>query len=127
MAEVEGTWRLLVATARDAAGRELPPPYGPTPMGRLVLTAAGRMMAVLCDGRSVVPDGETRGYTSYCGNFRIEGGRLITTVDASADVGRFGGEQVREVAFRNARMVLRPPRRADGAQRELTWERDGPA
>ena len=58
------------------------PPYGPEPMGRLVLTGAGRMMAVLCDGRTSIPEGEKRVYSSYCGNYRVETDTLTTIVDA---------------------------------------------
>ena len=122
-----GTWRLVRAIARDAQGREVEAPYGPQPMGRVVLTADGRMMAVLCDGRPSLPAGVERAYASYCGNYRIEGGRLVTRVDASNLPERLGGDEVREVEWRGDALVLRPPRRADGTQRELTWERDGPA
>lgn len=124
---LHGTWRLVRAIARDAHGREVMLPYGPQPMGRVVLSADGRMMAVLCDGRPNLPPGAERAYASYCGNYRVEDGRLITRVDASNLPERLGGEEVREVEWRGDALVLRPPRRADGTQRELTWERDGPA
>ena len=122
-----GTWRLIASTAIDAAGRVMAPPYGPKPMGRLVLNADGRMMAVLADGRPALPDGEARAYGSYCGNFRVEDNTLITTVDAAAEADRIGGEQRRRLELRDGRLVLIPPRRRDGEQRELVWELDGPA
>ena len=125
--ELYGTWRLVASTAVDAAGNNLPPPYGPQPMGRLVLREDGRMMAVLVDGRLQMPDGMKREYGSYCGSFRVEGNVLITTVDAAAVTGRLGGEQVRGVEFRKGQLVLIPPRRADGVQREIFWDREGPA
>ncbi len=78
-----GTWRLISATAFDAAGNEAAPPYGPQAMGRVVLTPSGRLMAVLCDGRPELPEGAARAYASYCGNFAIEGEYLVTTVDAA--------------------------------------------
>lgn len=121
-----GTWRLVRAVARDLDGREVEPPYGPAPMGRLVLASDGRMMAVLCDARPVLPAGLERNYASYCGNFRIEGRRLITRVDASNAPERLGGDEVREFELRDGALTLKPPRRADGTQRELTWTRDGP-
>ncbi len=124
---LHGTWRLVRAIARDAQGREVAEPYGPHPMGRVVLSPNGRMMAVLCDGRPSLPAGVERAYASYCGNYRIEAGRLVTRVDASDLPARLGGDEVREVEWRGDTLVLRPPRRADGTQRELTWERDGPA
>ena len=62
------------------------PPYGEKPRGLLVFYADKRMMSVLCDGRSELPDGETvREYNSYCGNYEYDGKTLVTHVDASAD------------------------------------------
>jgi Lipocalin-like domain len=123
-AQLIGTWKLIAATATSAVGSAIEPPYGPAPMGRLVLTAEGRMMAVLCDGRPSVPDGKKRAYSSYCGNFHIEDNTLITIVDAAAVVERIGSEQRRKLAFRAGKLVLAPPPRADGEQRELIWERE---
>ena len=124
--QLYGTWRLVVAKAFDVNGRLLPPPYGPVPMGRIVLNRDGRMMAVLCDGRPSLPFGEVRNYASYCGNFRIENNRLITTVDAADSPDRIGSQQVRRLAFRDGYLVLMPPPSQDGSQRELLWQRDGP-
>jgi Lipocalin-like domain len=125
--QLYGTWRLVTSTAVDANGKKLPPPYGPKPMGRLVLNADGRMMAVLCDGRPGLPKGTKRAYGSYCGNYRVEDNTLITTVDAAAVTDRIGGEQIRKLALRSGQLVLIPPRRPDGEQREIFWEREGPA
>jgi Lipocalin-like domain len=122
-----GTWRLVSAVAFAADGRPLPPPYGPEPMGRLVLTERGRMMAVLCDGRAKIPEGEKRAYSSYCGNFRVEDNILITIVDAAAIAERLGSEQRRKLDFRNGELVLIPPPRQDGERRELFWKLNGPA
>lgn len=123
---VTGTWRLVRALSRDASGNELPAPYGGQPMGRVVLTADGRMMAVVCDGRRQVPGSEKREYSSYCGNYTYDGKQLITRVDAASDASRIGSNQVRDVRFEGELMVLRPPpRNHDGtlAQRELFWEK----
>ena len=46
--------------------------------------------------------------------------------DASSDPDRIGSDQIREVSFDGARMILRPPPRQTAAGeefRELTWER----
>lgn len=126
MTSVTGTWRLVRTASRDANGKELPAPYGGQPMGRVVLAVDGRMMAVLCDGRRNVPAGEARDYNSYCGNYTYDGKQLVTTVDAASDPGRIGSDQVRDVRFEGALMVLRPPPRAYHGpveQRELYWEK----
>ena len=113
-----GTWQLVSASSSD--GSE---PYAPQPMGRVVLARSAGMMAVLCDGRAVLPPDTIRAYASYCGNFRIDGDLLITRVDAALVVERIGGEQVRRFELRGLDLVLFPPRRADGSQRELGWRR----
>src|SRR3954452_1046849 len=77
MTDVIGTWRLVKAVARDASGKELAgayggewaAPYGAQPMGRIVLGADGRMMALACDNRKEVPADEKREYGGYCRNY----------------------------------------------------------
>lgn len=128
MKSVTGTWALERAVATAADGRTLPAPYGGKPMGRVVLGADGRMMAVTCDGRASLPAGERRDYSSYCGNYTYDGKRLVTRVDAASDPSRIGSDQVRDVRFEGEFMVLRPPLRpyASGAapeQRELWWRK----
>jgi len=126
MQSIVGTWRLVAATARDANGQLLPPPYGSKGMGRVTFSAEGRMMSVVCDGRPELPPGVHRDYSSYCGNYTFDGARLVTRVDAASDPTRIGSEQVRDVRFDGDRMILRPPPRRsnDGTeQRELAWER----
>ena len=126
MQSIIGTWKLVGATARDRGGNLLPAPYGGNGMGRVAFDAAGRMMAVTCDGRPALPQGTQRNYNSYCGNYTFDGSRLITRVDAASDPTRIGSDQVREVSFDGDRMILRPPPRQTEAgeeYRELTWER----
>jgi hypothetical protein len=125
MKDITGTWRLVSGTSTSSDGAPMPPPYGgEKAMGRVTLNADGRMAAVLCDGRPKMPDGETREYTSYCGNYTFDGKRLITRVDACSDPARMGTDQVREVSFEGELMVLRPPvREINGVaqQRVLKW------
>ena len=128
MPSIVGTWKLVRAIARDAAGKELPSPYGPQAMGRVVFTAEGRMMSVVCDGRPELPAGTRREYSSYCGNYTLDGARLTTRVDAASDPSRIGSDQVRSVRFDGEQMILVPPPRGAGPsaeQREITWERIG--
>jgi hypothetical protein len=126
MPNVIGTWRLVRAVAKDGAGNSLPTPYGGRAMGRVVLQADGRMMAVVCDGSDELPPGTKREYSSYCGNYTFDGTTLTTRVDAAADPSRIGSDQVRGVRFEDGLMVLRPPLRGYGGQqeqRELYWEK----
>jgi hypothetical protein len=124
-----GTWRLAGATATDANGNKKDVPYGPRGMGLVTLTADGRMMAVLVDGRTSLPEGDKRAYSSYCGNYTFDGSTLTTIVDACSDPARMGTAQVRQVRFEGDRMILVPPvTEASGVKvtRELTWERVSP-
>jgi len=129
MTSIVGTWKLVAAAAHDGAGNPLPSPYGPKLMGRVTFSADGRMMAVLCDGRPSLPDGTARDYASYCGNYRFDGSRLVTRVDAASDPARLGTDQVREVRFEGDRVILRQPPRPRGdvtEHRELSWQRIAP-
>ncbi len=126
MPSIVGTWKLVGATARDAAGNLLPPPYGGNALGRVIFTGKGRMMSVVCDGRLELPAGTTREYSSYCGNYSFDGSRLVTRVDAASDPSRIGSDQVRGVRFDGEQMILMPPPRGAGPNtehREITWER----
>jgi hypothetical protein len=109
---IVGTWRLAMTRAHDDAGQPMHPPYGPIPMGVVMFSADGRMVAVLCDARAQLPaeEGE-REYSSYCGNYTFDGTTLVTRVDAAADRSRLGGDQVRRVRFEGDFLVLMPPPR----------------
>jgi hypothetical protein len=64
---IVGTWRLVMTRAHDDAGKPMHAPYGPIPMGVVMFSADGRMVAVLCDARPQLPaDEEAREYSSYC-------------------------------------------------------------
>jgi lipocalin-like protein len=127
MQDIVGTWRLAMTRATNDAGQPMRPPYGPNPMGIVVFGANGRMMAVLCDGRTSMPDDEPlREYMSYCGNYRFDGSTLVARVDASSDPNRVGGDQVRRVHFEDGRLVLMPPPRpwrGETQHREMFFER----
>ena len=126
---IVGTWRLVETRARNGAGAPMHPPYGPQPMGVTVFSADRRMVAVLCDARPALPDGEgEREYNSYCGTYTFDGATLVTRVDACSDPARMGSDQVRQVRFEGDRLVLMPPprpRRGETQHRELFWERVG--
>jgi len=125
---IVGTWQLRSTIGRDDSGNILAPPFGPAAMGLVVFQADGRMMSVLCDGRPSLPTGESRQFMSYAGTYTFDGTTLSTRVDVSSDASRGGGDQVRNVRFESALMVLAPPRRLFAGvmqQQELVWERIG--
>ncbi len=65
MRSIVGTWKLVAAAGRGRDGNPLPAPYGGKGMGRVVFNAEGRMIAVNCDGRPVLPPG-TRSAATRC-------------------------------------------------------------
>ena len=54
------TWRLVETSAVNEAGKAIARPYGPKPQGLLAFGVDGRMMCVLCDGRSDLPEGHIK-------------------------------------------------------------------
>ena len=126
MDPLTGIWRLAESNAWDEAGNSLPAPYGKHPVGHIVFTAEGRMLAALCNGDDDPVPGADRGYSSYGGFYTLDGITLTVAVDMASDTRRIGGHQVREATFDGGRLRLRPPMRAYGGvmqQRELLWER----
>jgi hypothetical protein len=123
---IVGVWQLKSTVGRDDAGKVLDPPYGPLAMGLVTFQKDGRMMAVLCDGRTTLQS-VPRQLMSYAGNYTFDGTTLSTRVDASSDASRIGGDQVRSVRFeKDGAMVLAPPRRLYAGtmqHQELVWER----
>lgn len=123
---IVGHWRLVSTRAWTADGTEVPETYGPVSLGIVTLTAEGRMLAVLCDGRPELPAGQTRAYRSYMGAYSFDGTTLHTVVDGADTPDWLGTNQIRAARFENGRMFLRPPARViDGREihRELAWER----
>ena len=64
-------------------------------LGRVTITAEGRMMSVVCDGRKELPAGVSREYSSSCGNYAYDCEKIVTRVDAASDPSRIGSDQVR--------------------------------
>ncbi|WP_417721135.1 lipocalin-like domain-containing protein [Salipiger sp.] len=118
-----GTWRLVDSGGVDAEGKPLTDLWGPEGMGVLVIERNHRIIVLLVDGRTSIPDGEKRAFSTYCGNFVLDGNTLTTTIDAASDPSRIGTIQPRELSLSNGRLRLRPPQRADGVQRNNYWEK----
>jgi hypothetical protein len=127
MIKIVGTWRLVRAEAFDANGKPQPSPYGGAPIGRVMFTGGGRMMAMTGDARQQVLAGQVREYNTYAGTYTFNGERLVTRVDSCSNPAYMGTEQVREVGQEGELMVLRPPVRAylgrPPEQRVLYWEK----
>ena len=126
MTTIVGHWRLVSTRSWTQDGTQVPEHYGPIPLGSVTLTAEGRMLAVLSDGRADLPPGTTRAYRSYIGAYTFDGTTLQTVVDGADEPTWLGSDQVRAARFEGRLMILRPPARIiDGREvhRELAWER----
>jgi hypothetical protein len=95
-----GTWKVISFENEFQDGSPRRAVYGQHPTGYIILTAEGRMMAVVVgEGRkSATTDEERasllRSMFAYTGMYRLEGDKWITTVDVSWNPA-FSGEQVR--------------------------------
>jgi hypothetical protein len=58
---------LCAPEAFDASGKPQPAPYGGAPIGRVMFTSSGRMMAMTGDGRKEAHAGQVREYNTYAG------------------------------------------------------------
>ncbi len=120
-----GTWKLLWARAFDDAGHELPPPFGPQPMG-IVVFDTERMLVTVADGRMSLPAGASaRAFVSYCGNYEFDGKKLVTHADGASSPAMLK-DQVRHIEFESRdRMVVAPISGLVGqnAGLRLAWER----
>ena len=121
-----GIWRLVEVRARNPEGALIASEFGPAPIGT-VQFGPERMMAALGDSRPPA-EGETRFWVAYTGVWAFDGTVLSTKVDAAHPANRIGTDQVRQVRFEGARVVLQPPPRlVKGVMNhlELEWERVG--
>lgn len=111
-----GVWRLVAFEAEDADG-VITKPYGDAPEGRIVYTAGGIMSAHLGAGdRPAFADlgdtnadralGALKGHFSYSGRWRLDGNRVIHTVDMSISPDWVGLDKVRTVTFDGDEIVL---------------------
>jgi hypothetical protein len=118
-------WKLIEASAFDEAGRELPPPVGPEPMGFLLI-AAERLIVAVSDGRvSLPPDAPPRAFGAYSGAYRFDGTQLVTSVDGASGPD-FAGQQIRRISFEGStRMVAASEREVAGRTTsfKFVWER----
>jgi hypothetical protein len=96
-----GTWRLVSWTVEVMETSEQLRQFGDDPPGFIHFTPEGRMFAVLtASGRKPVETEADQiaafgSLIAYTGRYRIEGNKLITTVDVSADPAAVGTDLVR--------------------------------
>ena len=88
---------------------------GEHPRGRQIATADGQWLAVVtADGRPIPKTDAERARAlqtmiAYTGRYRVEGGKVITKVEAAWNEAWVGGEQVRLVRFEGDRLFIESP------------------
>jgi hypothetical protein len=70
MQSLIGIWQLIETHAFDEAGRERPSPFGPQPVG-VVIIGAERMMAMGSDERTTLPQEAEPTFVAYCGKYNL--------------------------------------------------------
>jgi hypothetical protein len=87
--KIVGTWKLVSVVYEDQETKALTPVLGEHPRGRQIATADGRWLAlVTAEGRPVPKTDEERAQAlrsmiAYTGRYRVEGGKVVTKVEAA--------------------------------------------
>ena len=112
---IVGVWKLVSVVYEDAQTKERTPVLGEHPKGRQIATADGHWLAlVTADGRKVPQTDEERARAlrtmiAYTGRYRVEGGKVITKVEAAWNEAWVGGEQTRFIRFEGDRLFIESP------------------
>jgi Lipocalin-like domain len=100
-AKLIGSWKLVSFVGEIKDSTERTHPFGANPNGYLLISADGRMMAVLTarERKAGTTEAEQaallRTMVAYTGHYRIEGERFVTKVDTSWNESWNGTEQER--------------------------------
>jgi len=112
---IVGTWSLVSVVYEDTATKERTPIYGEHPKGIQIATPAGRWLALMtAEGRTIPKTDADRvkaltSMIAYTGRYRIEGGKVITKVEAAWNEAWVGGEQVRHIRFEGDKLFIESP------------------
>ena len=113
--QIVGVWTLVSVVYEDQATKERTPVLGEKPRGRQIATADGRWLAlVTAEGRPVPKTDEERAQAlrsmiAYTGRYRVEGGKVVTKVEAAWNEAWVGGEQTRFIRFEGDRLFIESP------------------
>jgi hypothetical protein len=134
-AKLLGNWR-LVSWVQEFQDGERRPEYGKSPIGYIIFTPEGRMMAVLeGEGRKSPTNDQERLFLfrtliAYTGKYYLEGDKWTTKVDAAWHPDRRGSEQVRFFKVEGDRLYVTTPFQPNVnfggrvSRSLLIWERD---
>ena len=113
--QIVGSWTLVSVIYEDVATKERAPVYGEHPRGIQIATPGGRWLALMtAEGRPIPKTDADRAQAlktmiAYTGRYRVEGGQVITKVEAAWNEAWVGGEQVRIIRFEGDRLFIESP------------------
>jgi hypothetical protein len=99
--DIVGVWKLLSIQVEFADTGERADVYGPNPVGYLILTESGRMIALVTAGDRTPPQSQADTAAlfdtmmAYTGPCRIEGDKFITNADVAWHPSWSGTDQPR--------------------------------
>ena len=112
---LRGVWKLKAFEVKFQDTGERQSPFGVHPHGYIIVTAEGRMMALLtAEGRPTPhTDAERaaafRSMYAYSGTYRLEGDRWLTQVDTAWNEAWTGTDQLRFYRFDGEKLVVTTP------------------
>jgi hypothetical protein len=113
--QIVGTWKLVSVAYEDVANKERTPVYGERPKGIQIATPEGRWLALMTGEGRPIPQTDAdraaalKSMIAYTGRYRVEGGKVITKVEAAWNEAWVGGEQVRAIRFDGDRLFIESP------------------
>jgi hypothetical protein len=134
--KIVGSWKLVSVVYENQETKARTPVLGEHPRGRQIATADGLWLAlVTAEGRPVPKTEEERAQAlrtmiAYTGRYRIEGGKVMTKVEAAWNETWVGGEQTRFVRFEGDRLFIESPpmphpnRNNEVVRVIVVWERE---
>ncbi len=110
-----GSWKLISWVQEFQDGSDPRPEYGKNPLGYIIFTPGGRMMAMLeGEGRKSPTNDQDRAVLfrtmiAYTGKYYVEGDKWTTRVDAAWLPVRRGSDQVRVFKLEGDKLYVTTP------------------
>ncbi len=107
-----GVWKLLSYQTEFQDGSPVRATFGEHPLGYIVFTREGRMMALIqAEGRKAASTDADRAallssVIAYTGKYRVNGNGWITTVDVAWNPAWVGTDQVRSFVLTGDRLTV---------------------
>lgn len=116
--DVEGTWKLASATRKIVDTNEVIDAYGgPRPNGWINYGKDGRMMVICAYEGRQKPEANDKmtdedrvrlhkSFFAYAGTYKLEGNKIIHSIDTSWNEVWSGTQQIREIDYKDNKVTL---------------------